>query len=617
MAAKTQKKTTTTKSWTTSFLNEAETRALDFNLPPNHDPLIRYCKNQIKFLQRRKNLQVRIDHVKNQRTGAKEPEPVVLTDANVWVDHKGEVKYYFDPQEADRCVNWIHRIGRHVFGPQRGQKFRLSHWQVWIVRELFGWRRLGTRFRRYKYLFLFIPRKNGKTLFVALLTLLCLLIDRERGPQIFNIASTGKQSETMFEMAKALCGGTKKVPFRYAHKDLTERTDVLEKNISCPKNGGYIVPLNWNPGAFHGKNPSLLIIEEFHQHDDNTMRSVGEKGMGVRPQPLVILDSTAPERHDSVCGKELALAEKIIDGVLEVPNYLPIVYQAKLDPKRGRTWDSIEVAAECNPQFGLSLTKEFFEDEIRKAKDDPLEELEYKRHQLCLIVDKPSLMTPYHFWRQNKKAFDFRKFVGKPIYMGLDLGDVDDLTALAMVHPGRQPNDYWYAFAQFFCCEYTMKHSRNAALYQTWKDRGYIIVTPGNATDQGYLLDNIVSFSEYFDIRHGKADPWNSGEVMRQLIDEHGLPFSLHRQGSLSMTEPIKLMMSLIRNGRLLHNNPVLDWMFLNTVLKKHSHGLVSLEKVTEDAKIDGMVALAMAIAAALNPENDDEPFESRGPRVI
>lgn len=608
-------KTTTTNS-TTEFLSAQEKQILAFNLPP-HKALAEYAINQVPFLSVERSLHCRTDYVKNKFTKTKEPQDVIRKNVTVWRDQDGEIKYYFDEVEADRCVNWLHRIGRHIFGPQRGQRIELSPWQIWIVRELCGWRRIGTAFRRYKYLFLFIPRKNGKTLFIALLALLLLLIDREQGPQIFNVASSSGQSETMFEMAKALCGGTKKSPFGYAHDDLRSRTDVLEKNISCQKNGGYIVPLPWNAGAFHGKNPSGLIIEEFHRHPDNTMKSVGEKGMGVRMQPLVLIDSTAPDRYDSPCGKELDQAKRIINGSQVTPNYLPIVFQAKLSKKKGRTWDSIEVAAECNPQFGISLTREFFEDEIRKAKEDPVEELEYKRHQLCLIVDTPTAVAPYHFWVKGKRQFDFRQFIGKPIYMGLDLGSVDDLSALAMVHPGRLLNAPWYVHAQFWCPEYTVEHSRNRELYLAWKKQGRLIVTPGAAMEYDFVEEQIVEWSEKFKIRKGKVDPYNAPQLVQNLIDDHGLPFHMQRQHSTHMSEPIKQMITLIRNKRLVHNNPILDWMFQNTIVVPRAHGLVSLDKLTADAKIDGMVALAMAIAAGIDPEDDEDAFEQRGPRVI
>lgn len=554
---------------------------LDYNLAP-HPMLAKYQNNQEKF------------HV--------------VENGVTYYVVDGQKRYYFDHARADLWIEFIENYCRHSIGKWQGELVELAEWQKWIIREYFGWLCCDTGFRRFKYLYLFVPRKNGKTLLMSCLALGLLLIDGEKAPEIYCIGSSDDQARTLFEMTQFMC--------QYEPEDgdnpLAERTEVQKKTIVSPRNGGKIVPLPFRPDGFHGKNPSTIFLDELHVHPDNGMKRVGETGMGTRDQGNVIMITTAGQRVGTFDHDELKLARQIRDGALVAENYLACIFE----PEEGWAWDDIETAKAVNPMYGISLPEKFFRDEIAAAKHTPSNMLEYKQLQLNMYVQSVKIWMPYEVWIKGKKAFDFRQFRGEPIYWGLDLASIKDLSALVLLRrppPGRE-DDYWYCHAHFWCPAAAIESKRGTFLpYEYWKQKRYLIETPGASTDYQFIRQQIGDYGKAFDLNLGHADPWNATELLNQLKEQDGFKLDYHRQGFQSMNEPVKFLMGLVLNEQLIHNNPILDWMSSNAITVSDAARNLKFDKVKDDEKIDGVVALAMAVGASLRRDDNDDPFARRG----
>lgn len=569
-----------------------EWRLLAYNLPPL-EPLAKYAKNQTKFLKIVPKLEVRQDPIYGEDGEIEGYAPVIFKDALVWCDHTGEIKYYFDRVEAQRWIDFVETYGRHCKGEWRGQSIKLEQWQIWIILEFFGWRRIGTPYRRYRFLFDYIPRKNGKSLLFAILALGFLMIDGEQAPEVFDVASSKDQSDTLFEMALFMAGHDKGKD--YAHEDILELTDTYKSLIESKHNGGIFRPLPFSPGVFHGKNPHLLIVSEYHAHKTDEMKRVGETGQGVRKQPAVILDTTAGDDKDTPCFEELLMARDIRDGALVMANYLPIIFEAEEDDP----WDSLETAKKANPMYGITLMPEFFQGEIDMAKARPTRKREYLQLQLNRYVQDVKCAFDYDQWIKGRKKFDFRDFRGHPIYGGFDLASVDDLCALVNVAAPDGLHGHFYLHGQFWCPEKTIIAKRHQANYELWKERGFIKATPGSATDYAYIEEQIALFHKYLGYKLLHGDRAQATFLAQNLINKEAVPIEFIGQGWVSMTEPIKFLQTLVLRERLHHDNPVMDWMIKHTILYGTDRAC-RFDKQSPGAKIDGMVALAMAIAAAL-----------------
>lgn len=569
-----------------------ERRLLAYN-PPPLEPLARYARNQCKFLKIVPSLEVRCDPVFDDEGEVVRYEPVKFKDCQVWRNAQGEIVYYYDDAEAQRWIDFIEEKGRHTKAEWRGQPLKLAAWQKWLIREFFGWRCIGEAYRRYKYWFNYIPRKNGKTLLFSIVGIGFLMIDGEPGPEVFEAASAKDQSDTLFEMAREMCGfeGGKD----FADEDLMELTVPSKNLIECKFNGGIFRPLPYSPGAFHGKNPSLMIISEYHAHKTDAMKRVGETGQGARKQPAVIIDTTAGEDKNTPCFEELLMARDIRDGVIVMPNYLPVIFEALEDDP----WDSLETAKKTNPMFGISLSPRFFEGEIAMAKVRPTAKREYIQLQLNRFVQDVKAAIDFDVWVKGRTKFDFRQFRGSPMFGGFDLASEDDLCALVNVcAPGGLFGD-WYVHGHFWCPESSIVAKRNTANYHLWKERGYLVATPGNATDYEYIFNQIKDYNDFLSYKLLYGDRAQANMITTRLRNDEGIPVEFIGQGWISMTEPIKFLQTLVLSGRLKHNNPVLDWMVKHAILYGTDRAC-RFEKQSPGAKIDGMVALAMALAAGI-----------------
>lgn len=565
---------------------------LAYNLPPL-EPLAVYARNQCKFLKVVDSLHVR-DLVERNEFGEEvSRRPLILKKVTVWCNHRGEIEYYFDPEEAQRWIDFIEEKGRHKTAEWRGLPLKLAHWQKWIIREFFGWRRINTAYRRYKYWFDYCPRKNGKTLLISTVSIGLLTIDGEKAPEIYDIGSAKDQSDTLFSMAQFQCGYEEAA--EWADADLIELCQVSTNLIETKFNGGIFRPLPFSPGAFHGKNPSGLIVEEYHAHPTDEMRDVGTTGQGVRQQPVVIIDTTAGEDTDTPCYEELLVARDIRDGVIVQPNYLPVIFEAsENDP-----WDSLETAKKCNPMYGISLTEEFFKDSIAMAKIKPLQKRRYVQLQLNRFVQDSKAAFDFDFWIKGRAKYDFRQFRNEPIGAGLDLASIDDLSFLAMVAAPDGIDGNWYTHFHAWCPEEVVTNKKTVGNYGLWKEQGFLVATPGNATDYTYVYETIEAYSKYFNFALLNVDRYNATWLAQKLMGIEGLPVEFFGQGTASMTEPIKFLLTLYMSGRLKHNNPIIDWMVKNTILYGNDRAC-KFEKKSATVKIDGLVALAMAVAALL-----------------
>jgi phage terminase large subunit-like protein len=586
---------------------QAQAKILAYNLPP-HPLIAKYAINQTPFLKVVPRLEVREDPLLDDDGDVIGYEPVILKNVTTYVDHDGVTLYYYDKAEGERWIEFIEDYIKHVKGEWRGKPFKLSPWQVWLIMEFFSWRRLGTALRRYSDLFLYCPRKNGKTLLIAAICLGFLLIDGEQAPEIYNMGSAQTQSDTLFELAQFNCGykGGKE----FASEELIERTEVQKAVIMSHGNGGTFLPLPFSPDAFHGKNPTLAVLEEYHAHKTDEMREVGETGQGARRQPATLIDTTAGENRDSPCFEELLRARNVNDGTVIDPTYLPVLFESPDTDEW--PWDALKTAALVNPQFGISLFPEFFVKQISKAKLNPLRKRRYKQLQLNVFVEDAKCAFDYDEWVRGRTNFHITNFKDCKLYGGFDLAATDDLTALVLVALPDGLYGDWYCHSHFWCPETTVTTRKTIGNYELWAERGYLVKTPGNATDYDYIQHQIAAYNKYFEIGFMHGDRANATHLSNKLQLEEGLKFDYMGQGVLSMTEPIKFLITLVKSGRLKHNNPIMDWMCKNVILHGNDRAC-KFEKLSQNVKIDGFVALAMAVSAALRMY---EETESTGVRV-
>jgi phage terminase large subunit-like protein len=185
---------------------------------------------------------------------------------------------------------------------------------------------------------------------------------------------------------------------------------------------------------------------------------------------------------------------------------------------------------------------------------------------------------------------------GRACYVGIDLSSTKDLTALVGVFPDEDGFDVLPEF--FVPAESIRERSvRDRVPYDEWARRGELHTTPGNSVDYEYVRQTIKTWSTDFDMQLIGADPWNARDLLTRLTEQDGLVCVEVRQGFASLSAPAKSLERGILSRRLRHNgHPVLRWCVSNVALETDAAGNIKPSKSKSTERIDGVVALVIAI---------------------
>ena len=197
--------------------------------------------------------------------------------------------WYFDRKAAQRTIKFIENL-KHTKGEWAGQRFLLEPWQQFIIWNLFGWM-LADGSRRFRYAYIEIARKNGKTALSAGIGLYMLFADGESRPEVYSAATVKDQAKICFSDAAEIVKAT----------DLKKYLSVFRNSITYEAKGGLLKPLSSDYGTHDGLNPSCGIIDEFHAHKDSGMFDVIKSAFGARRQPLMFIITTAGSTEHKQC----------------------------------------------------------------------------------------------------------------------------------------------------------------------------------------------------------------------------------------------------------------------------------------------------------------------------
>ena len=293
---------------------------------------------------------------------------------------------HFDQKAARHAIEWIEGELSHVKGAKAREPFLLEDWQRAIIATLFGWKRPdGTR--RYRYAFVFVPRKNGKTALAACIILYCLFEDGEAGAEIYGAASEYRQASKVWEHAAGMVRQNPKLLekaqiFRGQAKAIQRRDDFSTYAV-----------LASSPEALshHGGNTHVFVVDELHALSDNEMVDVLETSTGSRRQPLGVYITTSDyEREGSPCNEKHDYAGKVRDGIIRDAAFLPVIYEAA----RKDDWSKPAVWRRCNPNFGVSVYEEYIVASYAKARELPRFENTFKRLHLNIRTEQAMRWLP-------------------------------------------------------------------------------------------------------------------------------------------------------------------------------------------------------------------------------
>jgi phage terminase large subunit-like protein len=225
--------------------------------------------------------------------------------------------YYFDEEAADRACEFFPRFLVHTKGQWAGNSFELLPWERYVVRQVFGWKRCADGLRRYRVVYIEIPRKNGKSEFVAGLGLLLLFCDGEPAAEVYSAAHDRPQAGIVFGVAKEMV---------LLSPRLRQRCDAMARQLWIPTTRSKYEVLSADVPSKHGLSPHAILFDELHVQDDREMWDTLRTGRGARRQPLIVAMTTAGYDRKSLCFELHRKAIQVSSGAVRDDEFLPIVY---------------------------------------------------------------------------------------------------------------------------------------------------------------------------------------------------------------------------------------------------------------------------------------------------
>ncbi len=499
--------------------------------------------------------------------------------------------FYFDDQAADIAVAFFEQLLVHIKGEWAGSSFKLEPWERdEIIRPLFGWKRRKDGTRKYRYAYIEIPRKNGKSTLTAGIALYLLFADEEPGAEVYSAAGDRDQAAIVFDLAKAMVEES---------PALSQRSESFKRSIIVPASRSVYRVVSAEAYTKHGLNVHGLVFDELHVQPNRDLWDVFTTATGARRQPLVVAITTAGFDRESLCWEQHEYARQIMEGIIEDPSYFAYIKAADKDDD----WLDEKVWKECNPNLGITVKLDYLRAEARRAQQLPAYQNTFRRVHLNQWTAQETRWLPMEAWDQCDEPAEADELETMECYGGLDLASTVDLAAFLLSFPPPEPEegkatDPVKILPFFWIPEDNLieRARKDRVPYDAWVRDGLITATPGNVIDYAYIVQQIVQLGEIYNIKEIAFDRWGAFQVSQQL-EGAGFTMVAFGQGFVSMSAPTKELLRLTLNRQLAHGgHPVMRWMADNLVVKQDPAGNVKPDKSKSREKIDGIVALVMSL---------------------
>ena len=479
---------------------------------------------------------------------------------------------------GERNCAWIEKHCRIPEGQFVGKAVELRPWQRKEICRIYD-NPHGTRTAILSF-----GRKNAKTTLAAFLLLLHLVgPEAKPNSQLCSTALSRDQAAILFALA------TKIVRLSPTLSPVVGVRDHA-KQLYCSDLGTLYKALSSDASTNFGASPIFAVHDELGQviGPRSALYEAVETGAGAHENPLsVVISTQAPTDADLLS----ILIDDAMDG--NDPRVTVSLYTAPMEDDAF----SVEAIKKANPAYGDFLNSEEVQKTARDAKRMPSRESSYRNLILNQRVDATSPFVSKSVWDScNTEPAPLRG----PIFGGLDLSARTDLTALVLIH--RQ-DELWHVHPYFWTPEQGLhdRAKRDRVPYDVWVQEGYLRTTPGATIDYEFIAHEIgdIIGGEY--VAGIAYDRWRI-DLMKRELDRIGLdlPLVSHGQGYKDMSPALDSTESELLNARLCHGgHPVLTMCAANAVVQQDPAGNRKLAKDKSSGRIDGMVALAMAVAAA------------------
>jgi phage terminase large subunit-like protein len=516
----------------------------------------------------------------------------------------------FSEAHAARAVAFFENL-KHTKGRFYGEPFVLLPWQKSIIRDVYGTVNAQGK-RTIKYVYLEVPKKNGKSEIVAGASLYHVFADGEKNGEVYGCAADKEQASIVFDVAVDMVD---QVPALKKRAKLNLSTKMITDRVT----GTFYKVVSSEAYSKHGLNVSACVFDELHAQPNRDLWDVMTFGAGdAREQPIWWIITTAGDDPDriSICWEQHEYACKILARDVIDPTWYPVIFG--YDGEDIYNEESWKIA---NPSLGETITLDSVREAARKAKEKPADERLFRWLRLNQwITTKLTTWLPLDLFDKTVGTWNRAGLVGLDCFLGLDLSSTTDLTSLALIFPpqGKQPD--WRVIWENWIPEENMKERirTDHVPYDVWSAGGWIIPTPGDVVDYTKIEEKILECQRLYRIQEVDSDPAFATMLLQRLA-QAGLTTVGVPQLFKDLTDPMNQVEVLLKGkapeegeslallrGRMTHEaNPVARWAFGNTSIAKNGSGLIKYVKehkgkaVIRTKRIDPVAAWVSGMARA------------------
>lgn len=516
----------------------------------------------------------------------------------------------FDRARAEHVIQFFGFL-THSKGEWAGQPFTLEPWQQFLLWVLFGWTR-DDGLRRYRVAYVELPRKNGKTTLMAGVGLYLLTADGEPGSEVYSAATKRDQAKLSWSEAVRMVQQSTGLSGMVQHWRSSNALTVEQTSSKFQ-------PLGADADTMDGLNVHGALIDELHAHRTRDVVDVLETATGARRQPLIFEITTAGYDRTSVCYEHHEYSRQVLQRTIQDDTWFAFI--AAID--EGADWRDEDAWAKANPNLGVSVKLDDLRRKAEKAQHMPAAQNAFRRLHLNEWTQQSDRWIDLALWDSNAGEPVFEQALkGLECYGGLDLSSVSDITAWVLAFPDGDDQDSVTFLARFWCPESRLIADSNPyrEQYKAWARQGWLRTTPGDAVDYAFVKKQILEDAQQFHLVDLNVDRLFQGyQLSQELIDE-GLAVFGMGQGFYGMAGPMREFERRLLAKQIHHGgNPVLRWMAGNVAVKQDPAGNLKPDKAESQGKIDGIVALLMALDRAMRRTGDGEKsvYEERDMLVL
>ncbi len=513
--------------------------------------------------------------------------------------HSDSGKFRYESREAEKAISFIETFCCIPKFKDGKQPFVLELWQKALISCLFGFRDRENR-RQYRELFLFVGRKNAKTLLSAAIILYIMLFSEEAAQEVYSVATDRQQSKIIWEYAKQMI----------ATSPLLKKYFKIRVNEIVVKNGfNKFVPLSKNSGSMDGLSPSVMALDELHAIKDRNLYDVVKGGMYSRVEPLTLIMSTGgyieqDSIFDSKYQEYLSIIDGYEDGKYTDETVLPLLYE--LDGKQELNEESAWMKA--NPNLGVSKSIEMLRQEVKRAmlNEKTLRDLLVKQFN----IRENARDTFFSFADiDNEEIFDLRDFQGKYFLGGIDLSQTTDLTCATALIPC---DGKLYVQQMYWIPKETLQEhiEKDQVPYDIWISRGLMRTCEGRIINPSDICQWFMELQNEYGLYAYKIgyDRYNASYLVKELEENFGKelckPIS---QSFIGLSTYMFESKAYFKSKKVVYNvNPIFQWCLLNTLSVTDTSGNIKPFKNRNLTKrIDGYSSFLDAFVLYLDNKGD------------